>query len=191
MHYELTYIVSALVPETEHSALQAEVLANFKKAKAEILSGPTSLGRKKLAYPILKQKHGFYVVIEFKLEDTQELKELETSLRHNKNILRHLVVKRRILNAFDKNGEKNFADEVKKSAPSKRTDSRGARSSRSAYAPRPVFNSPRVGAGKAEVVKVEPATAERGPAIGGKVKKPDFDMSSLDQQLDQILAKEQ
>lgn len=175
MHYELTYIVSALVPETEHSALQTEVLANFKKAKAEILSGPISLGRKKLAYPILKQKHGFYVVIEFKLEDTQELKDLETSLRHNKNILRHLVVKRRILNVFDKNGEKNFADEVKKAAPSKRTDSRGARSSRSAYAPRPSFKKP-------EAAKV---------AVKAEVKKPDFDMSSLDQQLDNILSKEQ
>ncbi|KKP90272.1 MAG: 30S ribosomal protein S6 [Parcubacteria group bacterium GW2011_GWA2_36_10] len=184
MHYELTYIVSALVPETEHSALQAEVLSFFKKAKAEILSGPTSLGRKKLAYPILKQKHGFYVVLEFKLEDTQELKELETSLRHNKNILRHLVIKRRLLNVFDKNGEKNFADEVKKAAPSKRTDSRSNRNNRSAYAPRPSFK-------KAEAVKVEPATAERGPAIGGKVKKHDVDLSSLDQQLDQILAKEQ
>ena len=140
------------------------VLSFFKKAKAEILSGPTSLGRKKLAYPILKQKHGFYVVLEFKLEDTQELKELETSLRHNKNILRHLVIKRRLLNVFDKNGEKNFADEVKKAAPSKRTDSRSNRNNRSAYAPRPSFK-------KAEAVKVEPATAERGPAIGGSRKK--------------------
>lgn len=175
MHYELTYIVSALVPETEHGALQTEVLANFKKAKAEILSGPTSLGRKKLAYPILKQKHGFYVVIEFKLEDTQELKDLETSLRHNKNILRHLVIKRRLLNVFDKNGEKNFADEVKKPAPSKRTDSRGARSSRSAYAPRPVFK-------KTEAAK---------EAVKAEVKKPDVDLSSLDQQLDNILSKEQ
>lgn len=175
MHYELTYIVSALVPETEHSALQAEVLANFKQAKAEILSGPTTLGRKKLAYPILKQKHGFYVVIEFKLEDTQELKDLETSMRHNKNILRHLVIKRRLLNNFDKNGEKNFADVEKKSAPSKRTDSRGARSSRSAYAPRPVFK-------KAVTPKV---------AMKTEVKKPNLDLSSLDQQLDNILSKEQ
>jgi ribosomal protein S6 len=96
---------------------EAEVL--FFKKPAEILSGPTALGRKKLAYPILKQKHGFYVVVEFNLEDTQELKELETSLRHNKNILRHLVIKRRLLNVFDKNNEKNFADEVKKAVRAK------------------------------------------------------------------------
>lgn len=181
MHYELTYIVSALVPETEHGALQTEVLSFFKKAKAEILSGPTALGRKKLAYPILKQKHGFYVVVEFNLEDTQELKELETSLRHNKNILRHLVIKRRLLNVFDKNNEKNFADEVKKAAPSKRSDSRSPRNSRSTnYAPRPVFNSNRTSAAKTEEAVV----------VKEEVKKPNLDLSSLDQQLDQILAKE-
>lgn len=168
MHYELTYIISALVPETEHSKCQDEVLAFLHKAKAEILSGPTNLGRKKLAYPILKQKHGFYVVLEFNLEDRQTLQALETSLRHDKNILRHLVIKKRILNSI--NSEKNFADVEKKPSAPKKFDNRSSRASR----PNTV---------KTSVKKAEPAKKEAA--------KPEVDLSSLDQQLDQILSKEQ
>jgi ribosomal protein S6 len=96
MHYELTYIVSAQVPETEHGALQAEVLDLLKKAKTTIKLEPYSLGRRRLAYPIEKQRHGFYTVLEFAFEEAEDkagLKDFETILRHNKNILRHLVVK--------------------------------------------------------------------------------------------------
>lgn len=96
MHYELTYIVSAQVPETEHGTLQAEVLDLLKKAKTSIKLEPYSLGRRRLAYPIEKQRHGFYTVLEFAFaedEDKAGLKDFETVLRHNKNILRHLLIK--------------------------------------------------------------------------------------------------
>lgn len=95
MHYELTYIVSAQVPETEHGAVEKTVLDLLKKAKTTIKLSPYSLGRKRLAYPIEKQKHGFYYVLEFDFvdEDKSGLQDFETSLRHDKNILRHLIVK--------------------------------------------------------------------------------------------------
>ena len=94
MHYELSYIISAVVPETEHQGVQDEVLSYLKKIKAEIIGQPYALGRKKLTYPINKQKHGFYMVLEFDVEDKTQLAELDTVLKHNVNILRHLVIKK-------------------------------------------------------------------------------------------------
>lgn len=92
MHYELTFIISAIVPETEHPAINSEIMSQLEKIKAQIIKAPHSLGRRKLAYAIKKQKHGFYVSVEFSLEDKAGLRELDTALSHNHNILRHLVI---------------------------------------------------------------------------------------------------
>ena len=94
MNYELVYIVSSNLPETEHPAVQEEILAYLSQIKAKIITKPYSLGRKRLAYLINKQKHGFYVALEFSLDDTTGLKKLEIDLKHNKNILRHLIIKK-------------------------------------------------------------------------------------------------
>ena len=94
MYYELVYIVSSVVPETEHAKIQEEVLAYLGRTKAKIVTAPYSLGRKRLAYAIDGQKHGFYVAVEFELEDGSGLKDLDTDLKHNKNLLRHLVIKK-------------------------------------------------------------------------------------------------
>ena len=94
MHYELVYIVSSALPETDHPALQGEILAYFGQIKAKIIAEPYSLGRKRLAYPINNQKHGFYVAMEFDVEDKAGLKELDTAIKHNKNVLRHLIIKK-------------------------------------------------------------------------------------------------
>lgn len=94
MYYELVYIVSSLVPETEHAKIQEEVLAYLGRTKAKIVTAPYSLGRKRLAYAIDGQKHGFYVAVEFELEEGSGLQDLDTDLKHNKNLLRHLVIKK-------------------------------------------------------------------------------------------------
>ncbi len=92
MHYELTFIISAVVPETEHPALTSEIMSQLEKYQAQIIKAPYSLGRRKLAYAIKKQKHGFYTAVEFALEDKKFLRELDTFLSHNHNILRHLII---------------------------------------------------------------------------------------------------
>lgn len=93
MKYELSFIISSVLPETEHEALHKEVLSYLDKIKAKTSKEFNSLGRKKLAYTIKKQKHGFYVFLNFELEETAGLKSLDTDLRHNNNILRHLIIK--------------------------------------------------------------------------------------------------
>ena len=93
MKYELTFIISATIPETDHKKVEGEVLSYLKKADAKIIKEPYSIGRKKLAYSIKKQKYGFYTIIEFSLEDTSKLKELDTEIKYNNDILRHLIIK--------------------------------------------------------------------------------------------------
>ena len=92
MHYELTFIISAAVPEIKHPAINTEILSQLEKIKAQIIKAPYSLGRRKLAYTIKKQKHGFYSAVEFGLEEKSGLKELDTYLSHNHSILRHLII---------------------------------------------------------------------------------------------------
>src|SRR3989344_4821420 len=93
MKYELSFIISCAVPENEHQTLEKEVLSYLDKAGVSGGRRLESLGRKKLAYPISKQKQGFYLFVRFDLENQSALKELDTSLRHNPNILRHLIIK--------------------------------------------------------------------------------------------------
>ena len=94
MNYELSFIISSNLPETEHSKVQEEILDYLKNAKATVTKAPYLLGRKKLAYPIKKQKHGFYVFLEFGTENPAALRELDTKLKHNNALLRHLIIKK-------------------------------------------------------------------------------------------------
>ena len=96
-NYEVTFIISALLPETEHLGIQNKVLQYIKDMEGQISKYPSSLGRKKLAYPIKKQKHGFYISLEFNLAAKSSLKDLDNKLKHNDNILRYLVIKKPVL----------------------------------------------------------------------------------------------
>lgn len=61
-----------------------------KEEEAEELRGLTII-KKKLAYPIEKNKIGFYCLVNFSIAG-EKLKELDTYLKMNASILRHLIV---------------------------------------------------------------------------------------------------
>ena len=94
MNYELSFIISSNLPETEHPQVQEEILGYLKNSKATVTKEPYLLGRKKLAYPIKKQKHGFYVFLEFATENSDGLRDIDTKLKHNNSLLRHLIIKK-------------------------------------------------------------------------------------------------
>ncbi len=112
-NYELTFIISALFPETEHTGIENKILQYLKDIEGQISKSPFSLGRKKLTYPIKKQKHGFYVSLEFKLENKNNLKDLDNKLKHNNNILRYLVIKKPFLTEEDKKENKRKEEDKK------------------------------------------------------------------------------
>ncbi len=95
-HYELTYIISAALAETEYPNIQKQVNELISGKLKGAVSRESILGRKKLAYPIKKEKHGYYVTVEFDL-DPASVKELDRLLMLNNSLLRHLIVTKKVL----------------------------------------------------------------------------------------------
>lgn len=93
MIYELLYILPSQYSETEIEGANKVVAALLKKAGAKI-EKTESLGKIKFAYPIKKVKHGTYILNYFTIEDNENLKKLDTDLKHSEEVLRHIFVKR-------------------------------------------------------------------------------------------------
>ena len=91
IYYETMYIV--------HPALEAgrlkDLILSIEKTLLN-LGGKTSAinvwGKKKLAYPINKEKYGMYILFQFQNSGAMN-KEFNLSLEHNSNILAYLTTK--------------------------------------------------------------------------------------------------
>ena len=91
MYYETMYIV--------HPALEAgrlkDLILSVEKSM-ENAGGETCAinvwGKKKLAYPINKEKYGMYILFQFK-SDGSSNKEFNLGLEHNTNVLAYLTTK--------------------------------------------------------------------------------------------------
>ena len=91
LYYESMYIV--------HPALEAgrlkDLIMSIEKS-LHSLGGETCAinvwGKKKLAYPINKEKYGMYVLFQFK-NDGVKNKEFNLGLEHNSNVLTYLTTK--------------------------------------------------------------------------------------------------
>ncbi len=90
-YYETMYIV--------HPALEAGRLKDLILSVESTLKdfgGKThtieTWGKKKLAYPINKEKYGMYVLFQFEVDGTKN-KEFNTTLDHNTNILAYLTTR--------------------------------------------------------------------------------------------------
>ena len=90
-YYETMYIVH---PALEAGRLKDLILSVESTLKE--LGGKThnidAWGKKKLAYPINKEKYGMYVLLQFEADGSSN-KELNTTLDHNTNILAYLTTK--------------------------------------------------------------------------------------------------
>ena len=90
-YYETMYIVH---PALEAGRLKDLILSVESTLKE--LGGKThnieAWGKKKLAYPINKEKYGMYVLLQFEADGSKN-KELNTTLDHNTNILAYLTTK--------------------------------------------------------------------------------------------------
>ncbi len=106
--YELCYILSALVGDDQVQNVADEVKGYIEKfGGTEVIEN--HLGKKKLAYPIKKTKNGHYVVVRFAMPSLN-VPALETKIRTNTSVIRHLVVK---LDEHLKRLEKDQAEQAK------------------------------------------------------------------------------
>lgn len=88
-NYEIMLLVSGGMSDNDIQKTLTEFKEEISKAKGKIISEDI-WGRRDLAYPIVKQEEGFYVVYRFEYNPLSLL-ELEHSLKLNKSILRFLV----------------------------------------------------------------------------------------------------
>lgn len=88
--YELMFILTPNFTEDEVVGEAKKVLDQLIKLGANI-THTVDLGKKKLAYPIKKQRHGYYQLVEFTAEG-KILTSLDNNLRLDQTVLRHLVL---------------------------------------------------------------------------------------------------
>lgn len=92
-HYEILYLVSGAVPETEVGKIQTEVADWITKTGAK-LTKQEPWGRRKLAYPVNKEKYGYYTAVEFDAEENT-LQQLRKQLTLAKTVMRFLLIEKK------------------------------------------------------------------------------------------------
>jgi small subunit ribosomal protein S6 len=93
-HYELLYLVGATYTEEELSPIKEKIKSMIEKFQGEITL-EDNLGKKKLAYPVKKNHQGYYLLYEFDLEGSN-LKDLNQNIKLANEILRHVIVKKKL-----------------------------------------------------------------------------------------------
>ncbi|MCF7795946.1 30S ribosomal protein S6 [Patescibacteria group bacterium] len=93
MHYELLYIIPLKYTDEENNNIIKEVEDLLTSHKAKILKS-AKLGKRKLAYKIKHISYGFYVAVQFDLENKDNLKAInqEMLIKTNNNILRFQII---------------------------------------------------------------------------------------------------
>ena len=114
-HYELTTIIDSNIPDNEHQEIIDKMKKLISENKGEI-SSEENLGRKKLSYPIEKSLKGVFICLEFNIEP-KTIKTIEKELKLDKNIIRHLIIKKpenvTPINIENPKKEEKIAKEVK------------------------------------------------------------------------------
>ena len=90
-NYEIMYILKADLDEAGRAAEMENLHKLLAENGAEVKKVDESMGLRDLAYPIKDELKGFYVVIKVSADD-QALYQFNRKVRHNPNVLRHLVV---------------------------------------------------------------------------------------------------
>ena len=90
--YEAMFILHPSLNEEELVKLKSSIGEEVKKNEGRI-EGNKDLGKKKLTFPIKKQKEGIYHIINFEASPSS-IKILKNSYRLNESILRVLIIRR-------------------------------------------------------------------------------------------------
>jgi len=113
-NYELLYIVSSNITPQEVRAVFDEINGLISSLKGKRLETPPNhpflktdaqgqkekeqqnladlpIAKKRLAYPVKKNKNGYYVLNNFSLE-ADKIIEFDGKIKFNKNILRHIII---------------------------------------------------------------------------------------------------
>lgn len=90
-HYELLLLISGALPEADTETVKNEVSGAISAAGCSVTHAEV-WGRKRLAYPINKERHGVYVLMEFDSSDTARVREIVRKIQLNTLIMRHILL---------------------------------------------------------------------------------------------------
>lgn len=91
MQYELMYIVPTSFTDEDVGKIEGNIKALLEKHGAKIIEAQR-LGKFKFAYPIKKQRHGHYMLVQLEVEPAN-LAKLDEGLRISNEVLRHMILK--------------------------------------------------------------------------------------------------
>ncbi len=111
-HYELLYIVPANYTTKELKPIIEKTSSLIKEQNGEITKEDT-LGKLKFAYPIKNQSHGYYQLYEFNLPK-ENLQKLNNALSLINEILRFLIVKKKVKTEKEIKNEKTLQEKLAK-----------------------------------------------------------------------------
>ena len=102
-HYELMFIVPAKYAGEELSGIKDKVKDLLAQSEAEITK-EKDMGRRRMAYPIDHIYQGFYFVMEMDLPSS-ELEKIYTALKLMPEVLRYIMVQKRVLSERELDSE--------------------------------------------------------------------------------------
>lgn len=92
MEYELLFFTYAS-NENKVPGIKKELEEILINHGGKLSGDFTDIGKRKFAYPIKRETHGYYSFVRLTLEDTAKLPEINKRIGLNNQVTRHLIVK--------------------------------------------------------------------------------------------------
>ena len=113
-YYETLYIVNPNLEEDGLSKTMGEIGIELEKTKSKLINHRV-WGKKRLAYPIHKQKYGSFILMQFEGGEQDQMVDFDTWMKLNNSVLRHMTV------SLDEKPEV-YVEEVKEEPAEETTD---------------------------------------------------------------------
>ncbi|MCX6743975.1 MAG: 30S ribosomal protein S6 [Candidatus Parcubacteria bacterium] len=111
-HYEILYILPISLTPEETTPIVEKVAGLIKENGGEITKDE-NLGKQKFAYPIKSLTHGYYFSFEFDLPKAHLIK-LTRALTLSKEVVRFLIIKKKIKTETEIKEEKDLQEKLAK-----------------------------------------------------------------------------
>ncbi|MBU1864723.1 MAG: 30S ribosomal protein S6, partial [Candidatus Omnitrophica bacterium] len=110
MHYEMLFIIPNKYTDNEAVEIASKIKTIVSENGGEI-THEANWGKKKLAYPIDRNHHGYYNLIEFDAE-REKLAKIDRLLRMMSEVLRHQIVRKKLKTIKEIEEEKKIAEKI-------------------------------------------------------------------------------
>ena len=90
-YYETIYIVNPNLENDVLDKIMVEIGKELEKTKSKLINHRV-WGKKRLAYPIEKQKYGSFILMQFEGGEQSKMVDFDTWMKLNNSVLRHMIV---------------------------------------------------------------------------------------------------